>query len=173
MKEIFVRLDRCLGCKSCEIACAVEHSRSRNLFLAVSEKPVPVRRVYVEMAEGHKVPLVCRHCQDAPCVAVCRTGAMSQDPLTSVVDRDEKKCVGCWMCAMICPYGVIGRQAEVRRAVKCDRCKSLDTPACVDACPTGTLVFADQREFTEMIRKEAAAKIAREAKNQAQSVAKV
>ncbi len=39
MKEIFVRLDRCLGCKSCEIACAVEHSASKSLFGAVSEKP--------------------------------------------------------------------------------------------------------------------------------------
>ena len=51
MKEVFVRLDRCLGCKSCEIACAVEHSAAKSLFSAVSEKPGPVRRVYVEMAE--------------------------------------------------------------------------------------------------------------------------
>jgi carbon-monoxide dehydrogenase iron sulfur subunit len=165
MKEIFVRLDHCMGCKSCEMACTVEHSESRSLFVAVSEVPVPVRRVYVEQAEGQKIPMVCRHCEDAPCVAVCRTGAMSQDPVTGIVDRDAERCIGCWMCAMICPYGVIGRQAEARRAVKCDRCKGLDVPACVSACPTGTLIFADQREFMEMMRKEAAAKIARETKN--------
>lgn len=169
MKEVFVRLDRCLGCKSCEMACAVEHSAAKSLFSAVSEKPRPVRRVYVEMAEGQKMPLVCRHCEDAPCVAVCRTGAMVQDPVTGIVDRIQENCVGCWMCAMVCPYGVIGRHTEVRMAVKCDRCKNLDVPACVAACPTGTLIFATQREFVEMMRKEAAARIAREAKGLAKA----
>jgi anaerobic carbon-monoxide dehydrogenase iron sulfur subunit len=169
MKEIFVRLDRCQGCKSCEMACAVQHSASKSLYGAVSEKPGPVRRLYVEMAEGLKVPLLCRHCEDAPCVAVCRTGAMSQDPITGIVDRDAARCVGCWMCAMICPYGVIGQGAERRVAVKCDRCQDLDVPACVDACPAGALVYATQGEFMEMMRKAAAAKIAREAKGLARA----
>ena len=161
MKEVFVRLDRCLGCKSCEMACAVEHSTSKSLFGSISEKPLPIRRLYVEKAEGQNVPLVCRLCTDAPCVAVCRTGAMFQDPVTGIVDRKKEKCVGCWMCAMICPYGVIGRQKEARVAVKCDRCKDLDEPACVRACPAGTLVFATEGEFMEVMRKAAAARIAR------------
>jgi carbon-monoxide dehydrogenase iron sulfur subunit len=54
-------------------------------------------------------------------------------------------------------------------AVKCDRCKSLDIPACVAACPSGALVFATQREFVEMMRKEAALRIAREAKGLAKA----
>ena len=169
MREIFVRLDRCLGCRSCEMACAVEHSKSKNLYDAVSERPLPLRRLYVEMAEGKKVPLVCRHCEDAPCVAVCRTGALYQDSATGIVDRDTIRCVGCWMCAMVCPYGVIGRQSEARVAVKCDRCPDMDVPACVSACPTGTLVFAEEREFAEMMRQEAAAKIARGAKGLARA----
>ena len=70
---------------------------------------------------------------------------------------------------MVCPYGVIGRQNEVRVAVKCDRCKNLEVPACVAACPTGTLIFATQREFVEMMRKEAAVRIAREAKGLAKA----
>jgi carbon-monoxide dehydrogenase iron sulfur subunit len=65
---------------------------------------------------------------------------------------------------MVCPYGVIGRQSEARVAVKCDRCPDLEAPACVAACPTKTLVFAEEREFAEMMRQEAAAKIARGAK---------
>jgi carbon-monoxide dehydrogenase iron sulfur subunit len=169
MKEIFVRLDRCLGCKSCEVACFVEHSASKSLFGSLSEKPGPVRRIYVEMAEGQKMPLLCRHCQDATCVAVCRTGAMYQDPLTGVVDRKEENCVGCWMCAMICPYGVIGRHAQLRMAVKCDRCKDLDVPACVRACPAKALVYATPEEFSRKLRQEAATKIAREAKGLARA----
>ena len=162
MKEIFVRLDRCMGCRSCEIACLVEHSKGKNLLGAISEKPLPVRRLYVEQADGQKMPLICRHCEDAPCVAVCRTGAMRQNPSTGAVDRDAERCIGCWMCAMVCPYGVIGRQKEGRVAVKCDRCGDRKQPACVDACPTHTLIFAEEEEFAQMLRKEAALKIARD-----------
>lgn len=165
MKEIFVRLDRCMGCKSCEMACAVEHSRSKSLYEAISEKPLSLRRLYVEQADGQKMPLVCRHCEDAPCVAVCRTGAMRQDLSTGVVDRDAEKCIGCWMCAMICPYGVISRQKEARVAVKCDRCGDRKQPACVEACPTHTLIFSEEEAFAEMLRKEAASKIAKGYRN--------
>ena len=161
MKEVFVRLDRCLGCKSCEMACTVEHSAIKSLIAALSEKPGPVRRIYVESFEGQKMPMVCRHCKDAPCVAVCRTGAMWQDPTSGVVDRDRDKCVGCWMCAMVCPYGVIGQQKDARLAVKCDRCRDREVPACVEACPTHALIFSEEEEFSEMLRKEAAARITR------------
>lgn len=161
MKEIFVRLDRCLGCRSCELACAVEHSSNKSLAEAIHESPSPRRRLYVVRAESHKIPLVCRHCKDAPCVAVCLYGAMHQDPVTGIVDRDLERCVGCWMCAMVCPYGVVGRQTERRVAVKCDRCIDRDVPACVDACPAKTLVYAEEEDFSMLLRQEAAAKIAK------------
>ncbi|MBN1322924.1 MAG: 4Fe-4S dicluster domain-containing protein [Methanotrichaceae archaeon] len=161
MKEIFVRLDRCLGCRSCEMACAVEHSTAKSMLTAASEVPAPRRRLYVEYALGQKIPLVCRHCEDAPCVAVCRTGAMRQDPITGIVDRDQDRCVGCYMCAMVCPYGVIGQQRESRMVVKCDRCGSREIPACVEACPVNTLIFAEEADFAEILRKDAASRIAR------------
>jgi len=161
MKEVFVRLDRCLGCKSCENACAVEHSSGKSLIAALSEKPASLRRVYVEMVEGQKMPMICRHCKDASCVAVCRTGAMWQDPTSGVVDRHADKCVGCWMCAMVCPNGVIGQQKDARLAVKCDRCSGREVPACVEACPTHALIFSEEEEFSELLRKDAAARITR------------
>jgi len=164
MKEIFVRLDRCMGCRSCELACAIEHSDSKSLFASIAEKTAPIKRLYIEQAGGHKIPMVCRHCQDAPCVTVCRTGAMGRDAITGIVDRDVERCVGCWMCAMVCPYGVIGSQSNARVAVKCDLCKNLETPACVKACPTGTLVFSEPKQFMEMVRKDAATRIAEECK---------
>jgi carbon-monoxide dehydrogenase iron sulfur subunit len=161
MKEIFIRLDRCMGCKSCEIACAVEHSRSKNLISAIKEKPVPRKRLYVENPENIKMPMVCRHCDDAPCVEVCRIGATRKEAITGIVTIDTERCIGCWMCAMVCPYGMVGRQKEIKRAVKCDLCPDLSIPACVAACPTGTLVFAEQEEFAEIMRRDAAIQIAR------------
>jgi carbon-monoxide dehydrogenase iron sulfur subunit len=161
MKEIFVRLDRCMGCRSCEIACAVEHSADKSLFAAVNETPSPRKRLYVEQAGQQRIPMVCRHCEDAPCVLVCRTGAMQQDATTKIVTRDAERCVGCWMCAMVCPYGVIGRHKERRVALKCDRCPDRERPACVDACPTRTLIFEEEERFAEILRADAASRIAR------------
>lgn len=161
MKEIFVRLDRCLGCRSCEIACAVEHSATKNLLSAIVEKPVPRKRTQVEYVLGQNIPLLCRHCEDAPCVRVCRTAALSQDPITRIVTHNPDSCIGCWMCSMVCLYGMIGRELERRVAIKCDCCPDRDVPACVEACPTKALVYMEEAEFADLKRREAATAVAK------------
>jgi carbon-monoxide dehydrogenase iron sulfur subunit len=62
---------------------------------------------------------------------------------------------------MVCPYGVVGRKQEERVAVKCDRCPDLDVPACVGACPTKALVFAEAEEFSADVRKIQAGVVAK------------
>jgi len=160
MKEVFVHLDRCQGCRSCQLACAVAHSRSRNLFMAVSETPAPRYRLYIERGDGLSVPLTCRHCDPAPCLEACIAGALYRDE-RGAVRRREEACVGCWTCLMVCPYGVVGREKERKVAVKCDRCPDLDQPACVTACPTGALVYAEAEEFGADIRRGAAGVVGR------------
>lgn len=159
MKEIFIRLDKCLACKTCEIACAVEHSVSKSLFAAIFEKPIPRKRLYVEHAEGRRVPILCRNCEPAPCLDACLSGAVYRE--NNVVMLREERCTGCWMCIMLCPYGVVGRRSEERIAVKCDLCPEQETPVCVESCPTKALVYTEAEDFARMIRKEAAATLAR------------
>ena len=66
-KEIFVNMSKCTACKTCVISCAVEHSKSKNLYGALMEKPTPKPRLYVEWVSPEtNVPIVCRHCEDAP-----------------------------------------------------------------------------------------------------------
>ncbi|MFQ6057790.1 MAG: 4Fe-4S dicluster domain-containing protein [Anaerolineae bacterium] len=162
MKQIFVRLDRCTGCHTCELACAVEHSASKNLFAAIFETPLPRKRLWVEQAADRKFPILCRHCEDAPCLAACISGAIYRDPAREgVVMQRSEKCIGCWTCVMVCPYGVVGRQTNGRTvAVKCDRCPDLETPACVESCPTRALVYAEVEEFSRDLRRGYAAAIA-------------
>jgi carbon-monoxide dehydrogenase iron sulfur subunit len=57
---------------------------------------------------------------------------------------------------MVCPYGVVGREKERKLAVKCDLCHGLEVPACVQACPTKALVYAEAESFGAEIRKSAA-----------------
>ncbi len=142
-KEIFIRIDRCVGCHTCEIACAVEHSAGKQLLAAISEPVKPRKRLYVEAAQNLAVPVLCRHCESAPCVAACPTGATYRDERSQLVLQDHRKCIGCLLCVQACPFGMMGRRAESRVTVKCDRCPERERPACVDACPTHALVYVD------------------------------
>lgn len=149
-KEIFIRFDRCLGCRSCEIACAVAHSEDRSLIEAIKQSPLPKKRIFVEQVDSLKAPVTCRHCREAYCVNACISGAMHRTPDGLVTNLGtEQKCTGCWMCVMVCPYGVIRRDQEKGIAMKCDR-ECFDEkgiPACVRACPTRALIFTTLEEF--------------------------
>lgn len=142
MTRIYVQPDRCTGCKSCEIACAVQHSQTKTLFGALTEEPAPQNRLFAEAADGVKMPVLCRHCEDAPCVNACITGCLYWDE-NGYVRRKKARCIGCWSCIMVCPFGVITRDEVKHIAVKCDRCHKLDVPACVNACPTKALSLVE------------------------------
>lgn len=142
MDQVFVDPEKCMGCKSCEIACAVQHSKDKDLFAALLQAPAPMTRVHVEQAGSVTMPVVCRHCDDAPCMSACISGCLYKDA-KGFVRRHKERCIGCWSCAMACPFGMVSRDAEKRIAVKCDRCHKLDVPACVNACPTEALFLAD------------------------------
>ncbi len=151
MKEVLVNAERCLGCRSCELACAVAHSDSKNLLSALGEEKKPLKRIFVHQARDKKIPLSCRHCEEAPCVDACITGAMHRTPEGVVTNvGGPAECTGCWMCVMVCPYGVIRSDKERRLAVKCDRAclDEVEEPECVRACPTGALVFAEVDDYS-------------------------
>ena len=121
-KIIACRIEHCLGCRSCEMACALAHSESKDLRGAVKEHPLPQRRVTVETAGGHGLPLQCRHCEDGLCQLVCPTGAISRDEKSGIVSVDEDLCIGCKLCTLMCPLGVLKIGDRNRATIKCDQC---------------------------------------------------
>ena len=156
---IIVNIDKCLACKSCEIACAVAHSESKVLQEAMQEMPKPQSRVSVQAAGEFAVPLQCRHCEDAPCITVCPTGAIHRDETNGPVLIEQDKCIGCKFCLVVCPFGVIEVSSDGRAMVKCDLCiertKAGQEPACVEACPTKALKLGSEKEFAADKRKRA------------------
>jgi len=161
---IAVEIEKCLACKSCELACAVAHSTARELLAALGESPRPRARVTVMAAGEMAVPLQCRHCEDAPCIAICPTGALQKsDPEAPVTTRPEL-CIGCKSCLLVCPFGVISLSAEGKAVIKCDLCwERLEQgrqPACVDACPTRALRLCDIEEIAAERRRSAAQEVA-------------
>ncbi|HID95533.1 MAG TPA: 4Fe-4S dicluster domain-containing protein [Candidatus Latescibacteria bacterium] len=146
MKRIYIREEYCMGCRLCEIHCLVQHSKSREIIKAYKgEYPKPQPRLIVEEKGYLSFALQCRHCEDAPCLEACITGAMYRDRETGAVLCDEDRCVGCWMCIMVCPFGVISRNLEGKKvASKCDLCMGEETPVCVRNCPNEAIVYEEK-----------------------------
>ncbi len=152
MKVIGVHLDRCTGCKTCELYCAVERgSNEKTLLKAVQESPSPRPRVRVEGSNEVPLPLQCRHCLNAPCLNACLSGALDREPETNLVVIREDRCIACWTCTMYCPYGVILPWPEREYALKCDRCAFMENPVCVEVCPTHALELVDLDDFEGML----------------------
>ena len=156
MKKVFIDIHRCTGCKSCEIACTVEHSASKDLFRAISENPRPQKRIHVESSSLYSFPIKCMHCDYTACILACPTGAMVKDAQTGTVLVNAERCMGCLMCAMVCPFGAISVDKEHKVALKCDFCISLikegKEPACVEACPTGALTCGESENLVKKKR---------------------
>jgi carbon-monoxide dehydrogenase iron sulfur subunit len=162
-KNIVVDLHRCVGCRSCQIACAVAHSSARTLLGALAEQPRSRPRVRVEQSGSFVVPLQCRHCEDAPCITVCPTAALHRDDTESPVVLREDACIGCAWCITACPFGLITFDDVRRMVVKCDLCADRlehgEMPACVGACPTGALKYETPNDAAARKRSAALVRI--------------
>ena len=146
MKRIVIHEEYCIGCRLCEIHCMVRHSESKKIVKAFKEEfPRAMAMVMVEEQGYLSFALQCRHCEAAPCLEACITGAMKRHEETNAVLCDEEKCVGCWMCIMICPFGVIKRDMEIKKvASKCDLCLGEEIPVCVRNCPNEAITFEER-----------------------------
>jgi carbon-monoxide dehydrogenase iron sulfur subunit len=68
---------------------------------------------------------------------------MTKDAATGEVSHNKDKCMGCWTCVMVCPYGAIKMDKENRVVAKCDLCQGQKEPACVANCPNQALLFIE------------------------------
>jgi len=152
MKRIFVDVERCMGCKTCEIVCAIKHSRSKNLEIAINETPKPISRIKIVKYKELSLPLQCRQCPEPYCYFACIAGGIRIEEGEIVIDED--KCVHCYSCVMACPYGIIQIREENKiHAVKCDLCPDEEIPPCVVSCPTDALFYGEIEEFKKLIQK--------------------
>lgn len=157
-KIIFIDIEKCLACKSCELQCAVEHSESKNMYEAIREKPLPQPRVKVESIEELTFPLQCRHCEDAPCVKICPTKALEQAGSGQPIIINKELCIGCSWCIIVCPFGVIKMDKQGKAIIKCDLCierlKVGENPACIQGCPTKAIKLIPIEEIAKIKKRE-------------------
>jgi anaerobic carbon-monoxide dehydrogenase iron sulfur subunit len=163
VKRIVADPLKCLACRTCELACALAHAESEDLVQAVMEGGARPR-IYIEAAEQRAVPLQCRHCEDAPCIQVCPSGALARLEAEAPVLVEQAKCIGCEFCVQVCPFGVIRLTEDRKAVIKCDLCAArLDQgllPACVASCPTQALAFEEIQADAARRRRQTALRLA-------------
>jgi len=144
MKRVYVNEKVCIGCHLCEVYCQLQHAGTRDLVKAFKQGERPLPRLRLDEKGMVSLSVRCQHCDDAPCVQACLTGALSRDPVTGVTTVDEVRCIGCGTCMLVCPLGAIQLDKGNKKALKCDLCQGEEVPACVANCPNEALVFVEE-----------------------------
>lgn len=164
---LVIDLDTCVGCHACAISCKEWNSsfygaaltdvspygadpsgpwlNRIHSFEVLPESGEPARTVHF--------PRSCLHCEDAPCVTVCPTGASYKRAEDGIVLVNEDDCMGCGLCAWACPYGARELDPTAGVMKKCTLCiDRIDNqnlpeqdriPACVRSCPSNARHFGD------------------------------
>ena len=163
---LVIDLDTCVGCHACVVSCKEWNTGGYGSPLAdadaYGEQPVGafLNRIhsYEVTPPGSPAQIVhfpksCLHCDDAPCVTVCPTGASFKRADDGIVLVDESMCIGCGLCAWACPYGAREMDPVEKVMKKCTLCvdriyndKLPETdrePACVRTCPSRARHFGD------------------------------
>ncbi len=137
VKIIKVDLDKCNGCRACEVACSAFHALpkyssnnpARSRIRVIHE---PLRDVYVPIRAGDYTPAEC-------------TGRHTYT-------INEKEYDECSFCGVSCPARDVFKEPDSGLPLKCDMCESdppLVEPMCVQWCLADALTYEERDEEVE------------------------
>ena len=127
-KVLQVDIEKCVGCRTCEVACSLKNAGESN----PTRSRIRVIR-YEKTGHFHNyVPMVCQQCSNPLCMEACPVNAISRNLETGAMEVDADTCVGCRVCSMACPIGGVSIDPATDVAFKCDLCGG--DPECVKYC---------------------------------------
>jgi benzoyl-CoA reductase subunit BamC len=137
IKTIRVDVDKCNGCRACEVICAAFHAQPRYS----STNPARARiRVIREPLSDIYVPVFAGEYTAAECAG--------RDKY--IIDGKEYE--ECAFCRASCPSRDIFKEPDSDLPLKCDMCESdptLDEPLCVTWCLADALVYEEREEAVD------------------------
>jgi Fe-S-cluster-containing dehydrogenase component len=161
---VLVDTTRCIGCRSCEAACAdinnlpapdFDDERVFEKKRTTSEAQYTVVNRYTpEEGKDIFVKTQCMHCSWPGCASACPVRAMHKIEKGPVAW--ETNCVGCRYCMVACPFDIpkFEYNSPVPKIQKCNFCwekkvKNGECPACVDICPEEVMFFGTRKAVVE------------------------
>lgn len=163
---VLVDTTRCIGCRSCEVACSTAHNnyvpdtksdKALEEVRDTSDRQFTVVNQFKTEKGDVFVKKQCLHCWQPACAAACLVNAMlktKEGPVT----WDGDKCMGCRFCMISCPFDIpkfeySGWNPRIQKCNMCyERLQEGKRPACVESCPTDALMFGQKRELMEIAR---------------------
>ena len=140
---MLINTKKCIGCYACRVACQRQNDLlpTQDFIRYEEHETGTYPNVAIEA-----VPLQCMHCEDAPCAAVCPTGA-AYIGADGIVGVDEGRCIGCKYCMAACPYGA---RIQIKKTGVIEKCRFCwyegepgNPPRCVGTCISGARLFGD------------------------------
>jgi Fe-S-cluster-containing dehydrogenase component len=117
--NMIVDVERCDNCRVCFLAVKDEHIGNDFPGYAAPQPAqghnwLDIRRKErgsLPIVEAHFMPVMCNHCDDAPCMQAARNGAITKRP-DGIVIIDPEKSRGQKQIVEACPYGAISWNEE-------------------------------------------------------------
>ena len=162
-KGILVDTARCIGCRSCQVACKQWNKldadktvnqgtfeNPRDLTSALYNRIRFVENETPEAVTWRFLNERCMQCGDAGCIKVCPSPGALYRTKDGIVAYNKEKCISCKYCVSACPFNIPRYDAN-DKVSKCNLCQSrIDggmTPACAKACPTEALKFGKRNDL--------------------------
>jgi Fe-S-cluster-containing hydrogenase component 2 len=145
MKVFTLNVQKCTGCRLCELACSFKKHTAFNRELS---------DIRVESREdlALHVPIRCMQCEDPPCARACLPRALYKDETTGAVLLDGERCILCKACIIACPFGAISLSSKsgALHISLCDLCGG--RPECVTLCQSGAISYVDEKSVNRRKR---------------------
>lgn len=156
-----IDVSKCIGCKACQSAC-MEWNDLRDEVgenIGVYDNPTDLTENswtvmrFSEIEEAGNLEWLirkdgCMHCEDPGCLKACPAPGAIVQYSNGIVDFNQENCIGCGYCVAGCPFDVPRISKKDNKAYKCSLCSDRvavgQEPACVKACPTGSIMFGSK-----------------------------